>query len=343
MITGLSRDGNFRDVLSIGPHQLRNHVLLAPMAGITDAPFRELAWRFGAGYVVGEMISARDDLWNSHKSRLRRRIAAGPGPHAVQIAGGDPQSVAASARRHWRSGADIVDLNFGCPAKKVCRKSAGSQLLRDPDLVVRIVREVVAAVDIPVTVKMRTGWCRASRNGVDIARRIEDAGVAALAVHGRTRECRFLGTAEHDTVAEIKARVAIPVFANGDIGSSLDAGEVMRQTGCDGVMIGRAALGQPWLLGDIANDRQCRRGVAERLETMAGHVRALHEFYGEPGVRIARKHVQWYLQRLAQEFATQAEPEAEASWVAVGKRFNRLEEAGAQLDYISGCATRLAA
>ena len=157
-------------MVSIGPHKLRNHVLLAPMAGVTDVPFRDLAWRFGAGYVVGEMVGSRDELWNSRKSRMRRRCNGGTGPRVVQIAGGDPLSVAASARRHWHAGADIVDINFGCPAKKVCRRAAGSELLRDPELLVRIVRETVAGVDIPVTVKMRTGWCRANRNAVDIAR-----------------------------------------------------------------------------------------------------------------------------------------------------------------------------
>ena len=344
MITALSGDDSFRDVLSIGPHRLRNSVLLAPMAGITDAPFRELAWRYGAGYVVAEMVASRADLWDSQKSRLRRRFSAATGPRAVQIAGGDPQSVAASAERHWRAGAEIVDLNFGCPAKKVCRKSAGSQLLRDPDLVVQIVAATVAAVAVPVTVKMRTGWCRASRNGPDIARRLEDAGVAALAVHGRTRECRFFGAAEHDTVAEIKARVDIPVFANGDIDSPAQAQAVLAHTGCDGVMMGRAALGQPWLLGDIACGKPHQRCAHERWQIMLAHVGALHEFYGDPGVRIARKHVGWYLQRLAEDAVPSVgEANWDGSWAAVGKQFNQLQEAAAQIDYLHSWAMRVAA
>jgi tRNA-dihydrouridine synthase B len=330
-------------VLSIGPHKLRNNVLLAPMAGVTDAPFRDLVWRYGAGYVVGEMISSRADLWDSQKSRMRRRFTSATGPRAVQIAGGDPDAVAASARRHWHAGADIVDINFGCPAKKVCRKAAGSQLLRDPDLVVRIVQQTVAAVDIPITVKMRTGWCRADRNAPDIARRLEDAGIAALAVHGRTRQCRFSGTAEHDTVAAIKARVGIPVFANGDIGSLAEARRVIGQTGCDGVMIGRAALGRPWLLGDIAAGAERRRGALERMGVLAEHVRALHDFYGDPGVRIARKHVHWFVQCLELECASEPMSADGLPWVNFKKKFNQLEEAGAQLDYLRGYALRLAA
>ncbi len=324
-------------MLSIGPYSLRNRVLLAPMAGVTDAPFRGLAWRFGAGYVVGEMVSAREELWHSAKSRLRRRGVAGINPRVVQIAGSDPCSVAASARRHWLAGAEVIDLNFGCPAKKVCRKAAGSALLRDPELVARIVGHTVAAVEAPVTVKMRTGWCRADRNGVDIARRIEDAGAAALAVHGRTRECRFLGVAEHDTVAEIKAAVSIPVFANGDIDSPERARRVLAHTGCDGVMIGRAALGQPWLLGDIAAGRTPRRGASERLAVIIEHVRSLHTFYGVRGVRIARKHVSWYVQRMKTQCA-----QTLLDCSNLGEGFNVLDEANAQLDYLCGYLARAA-
>ena len=316
-------------MLSIGPHELRNNVLLAPMAGVTDAPFRELAWRFGAGYVVGEMVSARSDLWDSPKSRLRRCFGPTDAPHVVQIAGGDPLDVADGARRHWLAGAQVVDLNFGCPAKKVCRKAAGSQLLRDPDLVIEIVRATLAAVEVPVTVKMRTGWSRDLRNAPDLACRLEDEGVAALAVHGRTRECRFMGSAEHDTVARIKARVHIPVFANGDIDSPKVARRVLAQTGCDGVMIGRGALGQPWLLGDIAGASFRRRGPVERLSVALEHVQALHAFYGEPGVRIARKHVGWYAQRMQEQCVVH-----DGDWTELGKQFNRLEEAAAQLDYL---------
>lgn len=328
-------------MLSIGPHKLRNHVLLAPMAGVTDLPFRELAWRFGAGYVVGEMVSSRAELWDSDKSRLRRCFTRYTGPRAVQIAGGDPQAVAASARRHWLAGADIVDINFGCPAKKVCRKAAGSQLLRDPDLVEQIVRATVAAVDIPVTAKLRTGWCRANRNALDIACRLEAAGAAALVVHGRTRECRFLGAAEHDTVAKIKTRVAIPVFANGDIESLADAERVLHHTGCDGIMIGRAALGQPWLLGDIASGTARRFGLRERMQIVCEHVRALHDFYGERGIRIARKHVRWYLQHMQAQWSRQSQSGLPLTHVA--GQFNRLEDANAQLDCLHEHALRMVA
>ena len=189
------------------------------MAGVTDAPFRTLAWQFGAGYVVSEMVGSRPVLWNTEKSRLRRQAATGVTPLAVQIAGGEPEMIAEAARRHWQEGADIIDINFGCPAKKVCRRAAGSQLLADEPLVARIIGAAVAAVPIPVTVKIRTGYSREDRNGVRIARIAEDLGVSAIAVHGRTRECRFEGSVEHDTTAAIKAAVRIPVFANGDIDS----------------------------------------------------------------------------------------------------------------------------
>ncbi len=314
-------------MVSIGPYRLRNNVLLAPMAGITDAPFRALAWRFGAGYVVGEMVSAREDLWHTSKSKLRRAPAENVEPFAVQIAGGDAQSVAASAVRHWREGAQIIDINFGCPAKKVCRKAAGSQLLKDSNLVDEIVRATVQAVPVPVTVKMRTGWSPETKNAVDIALRMEAAGVAAIAVHGRTRACRFLGSAEHDTVAEIKSRLSIPVFANGDIDSAAAARAVIEQTGVDGIMIGRAALGRPWLLGDIAQGRSTERSLGEKLAVMLQHVQALHEFYGEPGIRIARKHVQWYFHHLME--LGPGEPRS-----AIPKGFNQIHEAEAQLDFL---------
>lgn len=305
------------------------------MAGVTDVPFRRLAWRFGAGYVVGEMVSSRAELWNSAKSRQRRAQAADILPHAVQVAGSDPASVAASARRHWQAGAHVIDLNFGCPAKKVCRKAAGSQLLKDPDLVLQIARAAVAAVPVPVTVKMRTGWSRASRNAVALARGLEDAGIAALVVHGRTRECRFRGTAEHDTVAEVKASVGIPVIANGDINSAGEARRVLAATGCDGVMIGRGALGQPWLLGDIAAGRDGERPVAERFAVLVEHVRALHQFYGAAGVRIARKHVRWTLQALG--------PDAAASWHDAWVRFVVREAPTAQLDELHDWQVAVAA
>lgn len=305
------------------------------MAGVTDAPFRELVWRYGAGYVVSEMLGARPDLWHTRKSVQRRQAVDGIHPHAVQIAGGDPATVAEAARRHVGDGADIIDINFGCPAKKVCRKAAGSQLLRDEPLVAAIVAATVAAVDVPVTVKMRTGWSPQERNGARVARIVEEEGAAAITVHGRTRACRFRGEAEFATVAAIKAAVAIPVFANGDIDSAERASRVLRQTGCDGVMIGRAALGRPWLLGQIAAGLP-EPPVAEKLAVLDEHLQALHEFYGEPGVRIARKHVQWYLDALV-------ELESADERRRLARSFNGLESEAAQRDFVAALQLRQAA
>jgi tRNA-dihydrouridine synthase B len=296
------------------------------MAGITDAPFRALAWRYGAGYVVSEMLASNGGLWGTHKSRLRRIAVAGIEPRAVQIAGGDPADVADAARRHVDDGAQIIDINFGCPAKKVCRKAAGSQLLNDPDLVAAIVRATVAAVPVPVTVKMRTGWSTAMRNGVAVAHRLQEEGAAAVAVHGRTRACQFEGEAEHDTVAEIKARLRVPVFANGDIDSPERARQVLARSGADGVMIGRAALGAPWLLGMVADPARREPSLREKWAVIAEHVSAMHEFYGEArGLRVARKHVRWYLAGLL------GDP-------APATAFNRLGDAPAQLQWLSAMA-----
>lgn len=301
------------------------------MAGITDAPFRELAWRYGAGYVVSEMLASRADLWDTDKSRLRRASVAGIHPRAVQIAGGDPGTIAEAARRHAMDGADIIDINLGCPAKKVCRKAAGSQLLKDPELVVDIVRAAVAAAPVPITVKMRTGYSPALRNAPELAWRMQEEGVAAVTVHGRTRACRFEGHAEHDTVASIKARLRIPVFANGDIDTPAAARAIMRATGVDGVMIGRAALGAPWLPGLMANPERPEPGPAEKWRVMADHVAAMHEFYGhDRGVRVSRKHVQWYLGAMLPGEA------------AAARAFNRLNDAAAQLDWLAGMALEAA-
>ena len=316
--------------ISIGPHNLRNPVLLAPMAGITDAPFRALAWRFGAGYVVCEMVSAKADLWHTEKSRLRRQSVAGITPVSVQIAGGDAATVAQAAVSHWRDGADIIDINFGCPAKKVCRKAAGSQLLKDEALVAQIIGATVQAVPIPVTVKIRTGFSPAQKNGVEIARIAEGQGARAIAVHGRTRACRFNGEVEHETVAAIKAAVSIPVFANGDIESPAQAAKVGAATGVDGVMIGRAALGAPWLPGQIAGVTGVL-SLVEKLSVIRDHVAAMQEFYGPAGVRIARKHVRWYFEKL-DELADEA---WRRSFVVA---FNRLEGALEQQDYLAALA-----
>jgi len=310
-------------VVAIGSHTLRNPVVLAPMAGVTDLPFRELAWELGAGLVVAEMTSVDPQLWSTRTSRLRREGGA-MRPHVVQIAGADPAQVATAARREVAAGAEIVDINMGCPAKKVCNRAAGSALLRDEALVARILRAAVAAVAVPVTVKIRTGWSPEQRNGVAIARIAQDAGVAAIAVHGRTRACRFVGTVEYDTIAAIKASVQIPVFANGDIATSAQARRVLAHTGADGVLIGRAALGAPWLPGDIAaalrGDAPAPRSQREILGIVARHLERMHAFYGvEQGVRIARKHGKAYLQSLA------VAPEHIAAFVAASRAGDQLE------------------
>lgn len=314
----------------IGSYQLRNHVWLAPMAGVTDAPFRQLTWRFGAGHVVGEMVSAKAELWHTSKSRLRRQSIAGISPVAVQIAGSDPQMIADAARRHWQDGAQLVDINFGCPAKKVCRKAAGSALLADEDLVARIIAAAVAAVPIPITVKIRTGYSLQRRNGPTIAGIAESEGAAAVVVHGRTRECRFLGAAEHDTVAAIKDAVSIPVIANGDIVDAAQVRQVMAATGVDAVMIGRAALGAPWLLGQIAGETG-ELSLAEKLDTMIEHLHLGHEFYGDAGIRIMRKHMMWYLEKL--DSLGSADERR-----ALVRTFNTLTDAQTQLQFLQQLA-----
>lgn len=296
------------------------------MAGVTDAPFRALAWRFGAGHVVSEMVASQGRLWHTAKSTLRRVSPEGVRPVAVQIAGGDPEIIAEAAARHWHDGAEIIDINFGCPAKKVCRKAAGSQLLTDEPLVGRIIAAAVRAVPIPVTVKIRTGVSPERRNGVEIARIAEGEGAAAIAVHGRTRACRFEGPVEYQTIAGIKAAVAIPVFANGDIQSAEDADRVLNATGADGVMIGRAALGAPWLPGQIAGVVG-QLSLAEKLMVMREHVELGHAFYGEPGTKIMRKHVQWYFEKIGEL--------KDGEWRRQTVRvFNKLSEQDAQLEFL---------
>ena len=236
---------------AIGPYQLPNPVILAPMAGVTDRPFRQLCRRLGAGWVVGEMVTSDPSLWHTRKSQLRMYHQGEPAPRVVQIAGGDAQMLAEAARLNAELGAQIIDINMGCPAKKVCNKAAGSALLRDEALVAEILDAVVNAVDIPVTLKIRTGWCADSNNGVRIAQLAESAGIQALAVHGRHRQQRYTGEAEYDTIAEIKSRLTIPVIANGDITSPEKAARVLRHTGADAVMIGRAAMGNPYLFNQI--------------------------------------------------------------------------------------------
>ncbi|MGL5775912.1 MAG: tRNA dihydrouridine synthase DusB, partial [Aeromonas veronii] len=287
--------------MQIGPHTLETPLIVAPMAGVTDRPFRELCLRLGAGMAVSEMLLANPDVWDTQKTRMRMDHSAEGGLRSVQIAGADPEMMAFAARYNVEQGAQIVDINMGCPAKKVNKKLAGSALLRYPDQVKAICRAVVDAVEVPVTLKIRTGWDPDNRNGVEIARIAEDCGIAALAVHGRTRACLYRGEAEYDTIKAIKQAVSIPVVANGDIDSPEKARYVLDYTGVDAVMIGRAAQGRPWIFREIRHflETGTKLPPPEREEVrtlMNEHVTNLHQFYGAYlGARIARKHVGWYL------------------------------------------------
>lgn len=289
-------------MVAIGPYNLPNNLILAPMAGVTDRPFRLLCRRMGAGLAVSEMVTSDRTLWHTRKSRLRMDHRDEPEPRSVQIAGGDAAMLADAARVNAERGAQIIDINMGCPAKKVCNKAAGSALMKNEALVREILQAVVAAVDVPVTLKMRTGWDPEHRNAPAIARMAEDAGIQALAIHGRTRACAYRGFAEYDTIAQVKASVSIPVFANGDIDSPRKAARVLAHTGADGLLIGRAAQGSPWIFHAIghylATGETLPAPPLSRVHAiLAEHVQALHQFYGDlQGVRIARKHVGWYLQ-----------------------------------------------
>jgi tRNA-dihydrouridine synthase B len=285
--------------MHIGPHKLVNNLALAPMAGVTDLPFRLLCRRMGAGIAAGEMLTCDVRLWHTEKSRRRMDHSGEPEPRVVQIAGGDPEMMAEAARRNVDAGAQIIDINMGCPAKKVCNKAAGSALLKDEPLVRQILEAVVKAVDVPVTLKTRTGWHPDQRNGLAVARMAESIGVQALAIHGRTRACMYQGNAEYDTIAAIKQSVSIPVFANGDIDSGVKAKLVLEQTGVDGLMIGRSAQGRPWIFREIIaalnGEAFHEPSFAEVRDIMLAHLRDLHAFYGEEaGVRVARKHIDWY-------------------------------------------------
>ena len=285
--------------MQIGPYKLANNLALAPMAGVTDLPFRLLCRRMGAGIAAGEMLTCDVRLWHTEKSRRRMDHSGEPEPRVVQIAGGDPEMMAEAARRNVDAGAQIIDINMGCPAKKVCNKAAGSALMKDEPLVRQILEAVVKAVDVPVTLKTRTGWNPDVRNGPAIARMAESIGVQALAIHGRTRACMYQGNAEYDTIAAIKQSVSIPIFANGDIDSGVKAKLVLEQTGVDGLMIGRSAQGQPWIFREIIaalnGEAFHEPSFAEVRDIMLAHLRDLHAFYGEEaGVRVARKHIDWY-------------------------------------------------
>jgi len=295
--------------MRIGPYLIEPPIGLAPMAGVTDKPFRLLCKRLGAGLATTEMTTSDPRLWTTRKSLHRMDHSGEPEPVSVQIAGYDPAMLAEAARYNADQGAQIIDINMGCPAKKVCNVYAGSALLQDEPLVARILAAVVAAVDIPVTLKIRTGWNRDNRNGVRIAKIAQDSGIAALAVHGRTRADAYEGEAEYETIAAIKHAVSIPVWANGDIDSPQKAKFVLARTHCDGLLIGRAAQGRPWIFREIAHYLATGEvldppSADEVCAILCGHLEALYAFYGElAGVRIARKHLGWYAKDRAENSA----------------------------------------
>mgnify|MGYP000566005615 CR=1 FL=1 len=289
----------------IGPYVLRNNLFVAPMAGVTDRPFRQLCKQLGAGMAVSEMVTSNSLLYGSEKTRRRANHDGETEPKSVQIAGADPAMMAEAARYNVDQGAQIIDINMGCPAKKVCNVLAGSALLQDEPLVARILKAVVGAVNIPVTLKIRTGWDRAHKNAVMVARMAEDCGVQLLAIHGRTRADQYQGEAEYDTIAAVKQAVRIPVIANGDIDTPEKARFVLDHTGADGVMIGRAAQGRPWIFREIAHYLATGSHLAaphpgEVRDILVNHLRNLYGFYGETlGVRVGRKHIGWYSKGLA--------------------------------------------
>ncbi|WP_269431953.1 tRNA dihydrouridine synthase DusB [Vibrio sp. MEBiC08052] len=316
-------------MLKIGNHQLKNSLIVAPMAGVTDRPFRELCLRYGAGMAVSEMMSSNPALWKTSKSKQRMVHEGESGIRSVQIAGSDPQLMAEAAQFSVENGAQIIDINMGCPAKKVNKKLAGSALLRYPDLIENILTTVVQAVRVPVTLKTRTGWDTAHKNCVHIAKLAEDCGIQALALHGRTRACLYRGMAEYDSIRAVKQAISIPVIANGDIDSPEKAKYVLEYTGADALMIGRPAQGRPWIFQEIQHFLETGTTmpalpVKEVKSILLGHVQALHQFYGAYlGPRIARKHVGWYLKEHEQASGFR-------------RTFNAIEAAPLQLEALEG-------
>ena len=330
--------------MQIGPYTLRNNLVVAPMAGVTDRPFRQLCKRMGAGMAVSEMVSSNSLLWGSAKTRRRANHEGEVDPISVQIAGADPAMMAEAARYNVGEGAQIIDINMGCPAKKVCNVMAGSALLRDEPLVARILEAVTGAVSVPVTLKIRTGWDSTRRNALAVARIAEASGIRALAIHGRTRACGYTGQAEYDTIAAVKAAIRIPVIANGDITTPEKARQVLERTGADAIMIGRAAQGRPWIFREIGHylatgEHLPPPEVEEIRRVLIAHLDDLYAFYGElTGVRVARKHIGWYTKGLAgsaafrhrmNQLATVAEQRT-----AVESFFAELAGRGRRLDYV---------
>jgi len=286
--------------MQIGPYQLPNNLILAPMAGVTDRPFRQLCKQLGAGMAVSEMVTSNSLLYGSKKTRRRANHEGETEPKSVQIAGADPAMMAEAAKHNADHGAQIIDINMGCPAKKVCNVMAGSALMQNEILVERILKSVVQAVDIPVTLKIRTGWDKQNRNALTIAKIAEQAGIQSLAIHGRTRACQYTGDAEYDTIAEVKQKICLPVVANGDITTPEKAKFVLEYTGVDAIMIGRAAQGRPWIFREIQHYLENGEYLPEPTpqevrDILIGHLQNLYAFYGEfTGVRMARKHISWY-------------------------------------------------
>lgn len=289
--------------MEIGSLHFKNNLVLAPMAGVTDRPFRQLCRELGAGLVVSEMVTSNPALWKSKKTQLRLNHEGEPEPIVVQIAGAIPGQMAEAAKFNVDNGAQMIDINMGCPAKKVCNVMAGSSLLRDEPLVENILQSVVNSVDVPVTLKIRTGWDQDNKNALIIARIAEESGIKALTVHGRTRACAFKGEAEHETVAKIKSNISIPVIANGDITTPQRAKEVLDATNVDAIMIGRAAQGNPWIFREIEHYLTTGKELpapndVEVTEVIQRHLENLYDFYGEfMGLRIARKHIAWYCKK----------------------------------------------
>jgi tRNA-dihydrouridine synthase B len=334
--------------MKIGPYQLKNNLFVAPMAGVTDRPFRQLCKRMGAGLAVSEMVASNSLLWGSEKTRRRANHEGEVEPVSVQIAGADPKLLADAARYNVEQGAQIIDINMGCPAKKVCNVMAGSALLCDEPLVGRILDAVVAAVNVPVTLKIRTGWDRSHRNALAVAKIAESAGIRALAIHGRTRACGFSGEAEYDTIAAVKSELSIPVIANGDIDTPERVKRVLEYTRADAVMIGRAAQGRPWMFGEISHYLKTGEHlpppeVAEIHRVLIAHLHELYGFYGEhTGVRVARKHISWYTKGLAGSAAFRHHMNqlqaATEQLTAVDEFFGELAGQGRYLSYIEELA-----
>lgn len=330
--------------MQIGKYTLKNNLIVAPMAGVTDRPFRILCKKLGAGLAVSEMVTSNSLLYGSEKTKRRANHEGEPDPISVQIAGADPNMMAEAAKHNVDNGAQIIDINMGCPAKKICNVMAGSALLKDEPLVAQILKAVVSAVDVPVTLKIRTGWDKQNRNAIQIAKIAEDIGIQALAMHGRTRACLYMGEAEYDTIAAVKQAIKIPLIANGDITTPEKAKYVLDYTGANAVMIGRAAQGRPWIFREIEHylatgEHLLPPSVDEIHQVLLEHVYDLYEFYGDiPGMRVARKHISWYTKGLKDSAQFRHNMNqlqtVEEQLAAINAFFSHLHSQGERLEYV---------